>query len=153
LSDQPGGGWQPPSGNPPQWQPPPPPQWPPQQQQGGPHWPPPHAPGPQPESSGKAIAALVLGICGIVVCPIILSIAALVLGYQAKGEIERSGGRISGHGNAKAGIVLGWIGLVLWVLFMAAIIALGVSGALDDSYDPYDFDQDFSLSLIRAALT
>lgn len=87
-----------------------------------------------------------LGICGLVVCPIVLSIVGLVLGYQAKSEIDRSGGRISGRGNAKAGIVLSWVGLALWLLFIAGFVALGVSGALDDgTYDPYDFEDDFSV--------
>ena len=108
--------------------------WPPPQQQWG---------GPAPETSGKATAALVLGICGLVVCPIILSIIGLVLGYQARGEIRGSGGRLTGEGQAKAGIILGWVGLALWALFLLFFVAIGVMSTGFDSTDG-----DFTL-LIR----
>ncbi len=70
-----------------------------------------------PKTNGLAIASLVLGIVWIYG---IGSILALVFGYQAKGQIDRSGGRESGRGMAVAGIVLGWVGvgaLVLFILF------------------------------------
>jgi hypothetical protein len=75
-----------------------------------------------PTSSGKATAALVLGILGLVFCPLICSVLALVFGYQARNEIDGSGGQISGRGNAKAGIVLGWVGVVICALFVILII-------------------------------
>ena len=71
-----------------------------------------------PTSSGKATASLVLGILGLVFCPLICSVLALVFGFQARNEIDSSGGRISGRGNATAGIVLGWIGVVICALFL-----------------------------------
>jgi hypothetical protein len=96
-----------------QWgQQPPPPQW------GQPHY---------QRSSGEATAALVLGICGIVVCPIVCSILALVFGYRARREIDNSGGMIGGRGNAIAGIVTGWIGLGLWVLGIIAYVVIIVA--------------------------
>ena len=48
-----------------------------------------------------------LVICGIG------SVLALVFGYQAKREIEASGGTQGGEGMATAGIILGWIGVGL----------------------------------------
>jgi hypothetical protein len=75
-----------------------------------------------PTSSGKATASLVLGILGLVFCPLICSVLALVFGYQARNEIDGSGGRISGRGNAKAGIVLGWVGVVICALFVILVI-------------------------------
>jgi hypothetical protein len=75
-------------------------------------------------SSGKAVAALILGIGGLTFCPLILSVFALVLGYQARAEIDRSGGAVGGRGQATAGIILGWIGVV----FLVALIALIVIG-------------------------
>jgi hypothetical protein len=50
------------------------------------------------------------------------SILALVFGYVAKKQIDRSGSRQTGRGMAVAGIVLGWVG----VAFLLAMIA-GVS--------------------------
>ena len=77
-------------------------------------------------SSGKSTAALVTGILGLVICPPIFSVLALVLGYQSRREIDASGGRMGGRGNATAGVVLGWIGIAL----MAIVIVLIVIGAL-----------------------
>jgi hypothetical protein len=84
-----------------------------------------------PGSSGKATAALVMGILGLVFCPLICSVLALVFGYQSRNEIDGSGGQLKGRGNATAGIVLGWIGVVVCVLFLILIvigIAAGDSG-------------------------
>jgi hypothetical protein len=77
---------------------------------------------PSPPTTGSATAALILGICGIVLCPLILSVPALIFGYKARGEIERSGGRIGGGGMALAGIILGWIGTALGVLFLLLVV-------------------------------
>jgi len=73
-------------------------------------------------SSGKSTASLVLGILGLVFCPLICSVLALVFGYQSRREIDASGGRIGGRGNATAGIVLGWIGVALCVIFLVLIV-------------------------------
>lgn len=75
-----------------------------------------------PTSSGKATASLVLGILGLVFCPLICSVLALVFGYQARNEIAGSSGRISGRGSATAGIVLGWVGVAICVLFLILVV-------------------------------
>src|SRR5215216_1576465 len=111
-------GWQPPSDQPSGWQPPEPPPPPPQQQPGA--WPPTQAPwGPAPPTNGKATTSLVLGICGIVLCPLVLSIPALVLGYQSRREIDRSNGATGGRGMAVAGLVLGLLMLAFFVYAIA----------------------------------
>ena len=87
------------------------------------NWPPPQAPwGPAPPTHSKATTSLVLGICGVALMPLILSIPALVLGYQARREIDASGGAWGGRGQAIAGIVLGWIGLVLGIAIVAFFV-------------------------------
>ncbi len=88
-----------------------------------------------PASSGKATAALVLGILGFVFCPLVCSVLALVFGYQSRREIDASGGRIGGRGNATAGIVLGWIGVVIWGLFIALIV-IGIAAGGTDGGGP-----------------
>lgn len=73
-------------------------------------------------TNGFAIAALVLGILGLVgFPPFIPSILALIFGYKGKREIDRSGGTQQGRGLAVAGIVLGWIGFLLMLLAFAAL--------------------------------
>jgi Domain of unknown function (DUF4190)/Protein of unknown function (DUF2510) len=76
-----------------------------------------------PASNGKAIASLVLGILWL--CSI-GSILALIFGYQAKNEIDASGGAQGGRGMAVAGIVLGWIGVGFAILYLV-LWAVGVA--------------------------
>jgi Domain of unknown function (DUF4190) len=90
------------------------------------------------QSSGKATAALVLGIIGLVFCPLICSVLALIFGYQARNEIDASGGRIGGRTSAVAGIVLGWIGVVIVGLFILLFIVLAAVGTDSDSSSPTD---------------
>jgi len=77
-----------------------------------------------PQSSGKALASLVLGIAGVFVVPLICSILAIVYGNQAKQEIAASGGTMSGEGLAKAGVIIGWVGVALGV----ALVVAGILG-------------------------
>lgn len=64
------------------------------------------------ETSGRAIASLVFGILGITgTCACIGSILAIVLGAGEEGGI------------ARAGVLLGWIGLAIWGL--AALVWSG----------------------------
>jgi len=79
----------------------------------------------RPRTSGAAIASLVLGIVGLFVIPLITSIAAIFLGRRAQREIAENPG-LSGEGLAKAGVVLGWIGVAL----MVAGIIVGVLFAI-----------------------
>ncbi len=81
---------------------------------------------PSPPTPGNAIASLILGIVSIVLCPIITAVVGLVLGYNAKREIDNSGGRLGGRGVAVGGIVTSWIGLVLWGLPILGVIVFSV---------------------------
>jgi hypothetical protein len=90
---------------------------------------------PQPTAS-NAVLALVLGILGIVLCPV-LSPFALVLGKRAEEEVDASGGTIGGRGLATAGKITGIVGSVLlglWVaLIVVGIILFVIAGlAIDD---------------------
>lgn len=151
-------GWErQPTGEPQAWQPqteagaqepgappPPPPAYPGQQgqgyQQGQPYGQPGYGYGqPQqfpggyaaPRTDGQAIAALVCGIIGIVACPIIFSIIAIVLGRQSERRVKESGGTLTGDQMAKAGWILGIIGLVLsvfWVLVFFGMFSTMMMG-------------------------
>lgn len=76
-------------------------------------------------TNGLAIASLVLGIVWVWW---IGSVLALVFGYIAKGQIERSGGREGGRGLAIAGIVLGWVGVAFLALMLIGLAVSGGSG-------------------------
>ena len=79
-----------------------------------------------PQTSSNAIASLILGIIGIVLCPVITSIVGLFLGYGAKKEIDNSGGRLGGRGVALGGIITSWVGLAIYVPIIALIV-IGVA--------------------------
>ncbi len=105
---------QPPPQAPPVWQPPP--QYPPNLSPQYPQQPQP--PQQKTGTNGMAVASLVLGILWIYGIGAVL---ALVFGYISRGQIERSGGTQAGRGLAIAGIVLGWIGVVGFVLFVILV--------------------------------
>jgi hypothetical protein len=84
-------------------------------------------------TNGKAIASLVLGILGLVILYVIGPILALVFGHIAKREIEESRGTQGGGGMATAGIVMGWIGVGLAVLYLLLVLVFGVAALELDS--------------------
>ena len=75
---------------------------------------------PASKTNGSATAALVFGILGLLIG--ILSVPALVFGYSARRQIDGSGGEQGGRGMAIAGIVLGWIGAVLWAIWLILLL-------------------------------
>lgn len=87
------------------------------------------APGAAPKlpTNGKATASLVLGILGLAILYVIGPILALVFGHMAKNEIEASNGTQGGAGTATAGIVMGWIGIGLAVLYLVIVLIFGVT--------------------------
>ena len=82
------------------------------------------------KTNGLAIASMVLGIVWIYGIGAVL---ALIFGYQAKAQIDRSGGRESGRGMAIAGIVLGWIGIA-GILLMILIFAVAATESSSYGY-------------------
>ena len=77
--------------------------------------------------SGRAKAAMILGIVGVplaVLIPIagiIFGILAIVFGAIARGEINRRG--LTNRGQALAGIILGALDIVLAIILIAAYAA------------------------------
>jgi hypothetical protein len=80
-------------------------------------------------SNGKATASLILGIIGLIVCPLICSVLAIILGSMAKDEIAASGGYQTGESNAKAGVILGWVGLALGVIWIIIVVIAAASNS------------------------
>ncbi len=71
-----------------------------------------------------AIASLIFGILGLVgICPGLGSIVAVVTGSMAQREIQADPTRYTGDGLAKAGLILGWVGVALTVLGICAVVA------------------------------
>ncbi|MBN1304261.1 MAG: DUF4190 domain-containing protein [Anaerolineales bacterium] len=93
------------------------------------NYPPPPGPPPKPNST-LAIVSLIAGILGFIqIVPIIGPIVAVITGHMAKNEIRTSMGQLNGDGLATAGLILGYIPLVLGVLaccVVAILVALGM---------------------------
>jgi hypothetical protein len=100
-----------------------------------PDWPPP--PPSQPPERGplktptNATLSLVFGVLGLLVCPVILSVAAIGTGMSAKRQIDANP-RYSGRGVAQTGIVLGAVGLAIWIVFflIGLLGYLGIGGGI-----------------------
>ncbi|MGQ9926830.1 MAG: DUF4190 domain-containing protein [Chloroflexaceae bacterium] len=63
-----------------------------------------------------AVISLVAGILSWVILPLIGALVAVVCGHLALKEIRESRGRLAGQGMAMAGLVLGYIQIVLTAL-------------------------------------
>jgi hypothetical protein len=72
------------------------------------------------QTEGLAIAALITGLLGIPIAPI-------VLGHMARSRIRDAGGLKDGDGLAIAGLVLGYAYLALIVIVVVAVVAISVS--------------------------
>ncbi len=71
-----------------------------------------------PRTSRLAVWSLVLGILGMILLGI-PSIAAIICGHLSRGKIRKSGGELAGKGIAKAGLILGYLSLILWPILIA----------------------------------
>lgn len=69
-----------------------------------------------------AIISLIAGILGWTLLPFIGSVAAIITGHMARGEIKRGNGQIEGDGLAIGGLVLGYAVVALTVLSIVAVI-------------------------------
>ncbi|MGW5451637.1 DUF4190 domain-containing protein [Nocardia sp. NPDC003979] len=86
---------------------------------------------PQPQgTNGLAIGALVSSLIGLCSCGV-GSIVGIILGVMAINQIKERGGE--GKGMAQAGIWIGAISLVLWLLYIVFVVVLGVVGGMDSS--------------------
>lgn len=93
------------------------------------------------QSLGKATTSMVLGIVGLATLPlcgvlltIFLAPTAFFIGRSASKEIDANPGRYSNGGQAKAGWIMGLIGMVLTLIGIAAIIALFAVGAFESDF-------------------
>ena len=80
-------------------------------------------------TSGTAIASLIFGIVAWFGLPVIGAIVAVICGHIARGEIRRMPpGTIEGDGMAIAGLILGYLQLVIALLAVLVFIGILVLG-------------------------
>jgi hypothetical protein len=103
-------------------------------------------------TNGMAITSLIMGIAGFTFLPALGSILALIFGYIGKGQVARSQGAQDGRGMAIAGIVMGWVGLILTIVFVGlivvGIVAAVNTGAVDEVVD--EFERGFNEGLVES---
>lgn len=80
----------------------------------------PAAPAPSGRTNGLAVAALVLGLLGFSIIPV-------VLGHVSLAQIKKTGD--GGAAMAIVGLVLGYLGMLAWLVILVIVIAGLVWGA------------------------
>lgn len=81
----------------------------------------------QKPTNGKARASLVCSLVGLLCCGPFL-FAGLVLGTDAQNQIRKSNGTQGGEGLAKAGVMIGLIGLMIWGFGLLIMLAAHSGG-------------------------
>ena len=73
-------------------------------------------------TSGMAVAALVCGICGILIpfIGLLLCLLGIIFGGVAMGQTGRDS-NLGGKGMAIAGLVLGIVGIIIWIIVFAVV--------------------------------
>lgn len=72
-------------------------------------------------TSGLAIASLVCGVVGLS-CTILPGIAAIICGHLALREISAPNAQVTGRGFAIAGLVLGYLSIVMMAVMIMALV-------------------------------
>jgi len=89
-------------------------------------------PGASPEikTSALAIWSLVLGILGLVLTvmclTIFLAIPAVICGHMALSRIKQSAGALAGHGLALGGMITGYVGIGVTLLSIPLLLAIAI---------------------------
>ncbi len=81
-------------------------------------------PAPTRNSSGAAVASLILGILSLSFLPVLASIPGIICGHTARSNIRQSNGALAGEGMATAGLVMSYLGLAFWVVMLLFILPL-----------------------------
>lgn len=114
------------------------------------------APAAAPPTHPMAIVSLVTGILGLTLCVGLGGVIALITGYMARNEIRQKPEMYTGEGLATAGLVLGGVGIVYFVLsfvlgVLGFLFAMGFSLCATLSLSPW-FGQRSALLLAGLGL-
>ena len=78
---------------------------------------------PAPRTSTTAILSLVFGVLAWLALPLIGAVVAIVCGHMARSEIRQAPSAVEGDGLAVAGLVLGYLQLLLGLVALMVVIA------------------------------
>ncbi len=105
----------------------------------------------KPPTNSMAIISLVAGIVSWILLPLLGAIVAIITGHMARNEIMRSRGTQSGEGLAVAGLILGYVNIVvmcLAVLIPAILFGAPLLGCSFCSFCGSLSDPSFSSSIV-----
>ena len=94
---------------------------------------------PKPPVSGNAIASMVLGILSIFIYFLVFILAPIALIFARKARKEIESGAATGIGFAKAGKVTAIVGLVLFTIAVAIIVAIIIIVPHSRPHDSYKY--------------
>ena len=83
----------------------------------------------QPRNNGMAIASMILGIASIACCGL-AGIVGIILGFVSHKKVKESNGAETGLGMAKAGIICGFIGvgiMLIYIIFYIIVIIVKIN--------------------------
>jgi Domain of unknown function (DUF4190) len=83
-------------------------------------------PVPQEKTSQLAVWSLTLGILSLACCSIFTAVPGVICGHKALSRIDNSGGTLSGRGLAIAGLVTGYIGVALAIIWIPMMMAIAI---------------------------
>lgn len=75
-----------------------------------------------------AVVSLVCGILSILCCGLFTGIPAIITGYMAKNNVDANPNQYTGRGMAIAGMILGGVGTVLFIVGIILQVMLGAFG-------------------------
>lgn len=81
-----------------------------------------NGPSSQRTTSALAVVSLVSGIVSWLLLPLLGALVAIITGHLARSEIRASQGGLDGDGLAIAGLILGYLQIVLGILAVAAVM-------------------------------
>jgi type IV pilus assembly protein PilA len=85
---------------------------------------------PNAPNDGKAVASLILGILSMTLFSFLAGIPAIILGHMSRSNIRRSLGKLKGEGLALAGLIMGYISLLITIPVILIIAAIAIPNLL-----------------------
>lgn len=82
----------------------------------------------EPPTSPLAIVSLVAGIATWIFLPVIGALTAIITGHIAKNKIRNNAEALKGSGMATAGLILGYLQIVLAIIPICVIVILALLG-------------------------
>lgn len=82
------------------------------------------------KTSDWAAVALIAGILGLTLLPFVGSLVAIIAGYVGKSDINHSMGRLTGGKLASWGLILGWIGMSIFILGLCLVVIIPLVGGV-----------------------